>query len=80
MTPAAFCRYFKEKTGKGFIDFVNEMRIGFACKLLIEQRLTVSQVCFECGFGNLSNFNRIFKRQTGVTPTEYQLQFIRATG
>jgi AraC-like DNA-binding protein len=79
MTTAAFCRYFKEKTGKGFIFFVNEMRIGYACKLLIENRLSISQICFECGFNNISNFNRMFKRQTGFTPGEYQQQFIKAT-
>ena len=77
MTTAAFCRYFREKTGKGFTFFVNEMRIGYACKLLMENRLAISQICFESGFNNLSNFNRIFKRQTGNTPGEYQLQFIR---
>lgn len=79
MTSAAFCRYFKEKTGKGFIFFVNEMRIGYACKLLIEGKLSISQICFECGFNNLSNFNRMFKRQIGVTPGEYQQQFVKAT-
>lgn len=79
MTTAAFCRYFKEKTGKGFIFFINEMRIGYACKLLIENHLSISQVCFECGFNNISNFNRIFKRQTSYTPGEYQQQFVRAT-
>ncbi len=79
MTTAAFCRYFKEKTGKGFIYFVNEMRIGYACKLLIERQLSISQICFECGFNNLSNFNRVFKRQTGSTPGEYQQQFVKAT-
>jgi AraC-like DNA-binding protein len=79
MTTAAFCRYFKEKTGKGFIFFVNEMRIGYACKLLIENHLSISQTCFECGFNNISNFNRMFKRQTGFTPGEYQQQFIKAT-
>jgi len=79
MTTAAFCRYFKEKTGKGFIYFINEMRIGYACKLLIENHLSISQICFECGFNNISNFNRIFKRQTSYTPGEYQQQFVRAT-
>lgn len=78
MTTAAFCRYFKEKTGKGFIYFINEMRIGYACKILVENKLSISQVCFECGFNNISNFNRMFKRQTGITPSEYQQQFINA--
>jgi AraC-like DNA-binding protein len=79
MTTSAFCRYFKEKTGKGFIFFVNEMRIGYACKLLIENHISISQICFECGFNNISNFNRMFKRQTGYTPSDYQQQFIKAT-
>jgi AraC-like DNA-binding protein len=79
MNTSAFCRYFKEKTGKGFICFVNEMRIGYACKLLIENHLSISQICFECGFNNISNFNRMFKRQTEFTPGEYQQQFMRAT-
>ena len=78
MTSSAFCRYFKEKTGKSFIFFVNELRIGYACKLLFENHLSISQICFECGFNNLSNFNRMFKRQTGFTPGEYQQQFIIA--
>lgn len=76
MNTSAFCRYFKDKTGKGFIFFVNEMRIGYACKLLIENHLSISQICYECGFNNLSNFNRLFKRLTGFTPGEYQQQFI----
>jgi AraC-like DNA-binding protein len=79
MNTVAFCRYFKEKTGKGFIFFINEMRIGYACKLLIENHLSISQICFESGFNNISNFNRMFKRQTGSTPGEYQQQFIKAT-
>ena len=73
--PSAFCRYFKEKTGKTLSEFLNDMRIGYACKLLIEGHLSVSQICFECGFNNLSNFNRTFKRLTRFTPSEYQQQF-----
>jgi len=79
MSTVAFCRYFKEKTGKVFIFFVNEMRIGYACKLLIENHLSVTQICFECGFNNLSNFNRTFKRLTSFTPCGYRQQFVRAT-
>lgn len=79
MSTAAFCRYFKEKTGKNFIFFVNEMRIGYSCKLLTENSLSISQICFECGFNNISNFNRVFKRQTGFTPGGYQQQFIRVS-
>jgi len=69
--PAAFCRFFKEKSGKSLSQFVNEMRINYACRLITEGEYTVSQICFESGFNNISNFNRTFKRQTGYTPTEY---------
>ncbi len=78
MNTAAFCRYFKTKTGKTFIRFVNEMRVAFACKLLVEGKMSVSQICFECGFNNLANFNRAFKSISGHTPTVYQEQFIKA--
>jgi len=73
--PSAFCRFFKEKTGKPVSSFLNELRIGYACKLLIDGHYSVSQICFECGFNNLSNFNRAFRRQTKFSPTEYQQQF-----
>lgn len=78
MNTTAFCRYFKEKTGKSFIEFVNEMRIGYACKLLLEGKQTVSQICFESGFNNLSNFNRCFKKTTSLSPIQYQNQFHHA--
>ncbi|NOY97266.1 MAG: AraC family transcriptional regulator [Chlorobi bacterium] len=73
--PSAFCRFFKEKTGKSLSAFVNDMRINYACKLIIDGKLSVSQVCFESGFNNLSNFNRTFKQRTGFTPSQYQLEF-----
>ena len=76
MNPSAFSRYFKEKTGKSFTEFVNEMRIGYACKLLLEGKQTVSQICFESGFNNLSNFNRCFKKMILMPPVHYRSQFI----
>lgn len=72
--PSSFCRFFKEKTGKTFTTYMNDMRIGYACKLLIEGNKAISQICFDCGFNNLSNFNRTFKRKTGFSPVEYQQQ------
>ncbi len=75
MNPTAFCRYFKGKTGKSFIGFVNEMRVGYACRLLQEGKQSVSQICFESGFNNLSNFNRCFKKLTSFTPVHYRNQF-----
>ncbi|WP_128544204.1 helix-turn-helix domain-containing protein [Larkinella soli] len=71
MTPPAFCRYFKTRANKTFSEFVSEVRIGHACKLLMEGRLSVTQVSFESGYRTLSNFNRQFKGITGQTPSEY---------
>lgn len=73
--PAAFCRFFKEKTGKSLSEYVNDMRIGYACRLIIEGKMSVSQISFESGFNNLSNFNRTFKRHTNMTPTAYFQRF-----
>lgn len=75
--PSAFCRFFKEKTGKSLVEYVNDMRISYACKLIIENQQSFSQICFESGFNNLSNFNRTFKKQTGFTPSAYYHQFQR---
>ncbi len=75
MHPSAFCRFFKQKSGKSLSEFVNDMRISYACRLIIEGRMSVSQVCFESGFNNLSNFNRTFKKHTGFTPSNYFFEF-----
>ncbi|MFC5408881.1 AraC family transcriptional regulator [Larkinella bovis] len=71
MTPPAFCRYFKARANKTFSEFVSEIRIGHSCKLLMEGKLTVTQVSYESGYRTLSNFNRQFKGITGQTPSEY---------
>lgn len=74
MNPAAFCRYFKRVTNKSLIQFLNEVRIGYACKLLLNDNLSVSQICYESGFNNLSNFNKRFKAATNQTPQDYKQQ------
>ena len=71
MTPASFCRFFKQKTGKSFSEFTNEVRIRYACRLLIEGELSVSEVCFKSGYKSLSYFNRKFKSITGVNPSGF---------
>lgn len=71
MTPPAFCRYFKTRSNKTFSEFVSEVRIGHACKLLIGGKLNITQISFESGFRTLSNFNRQFKDITGQTPSGY---------
>jgi len=71
ISPNSFCRYFKTRTLKTYWQFLLEVRIGFACKLLIEGEMSVAQICYECGFNNLSNFNRHFKTLLGKTPLQY---------
>lgn len=76
MSETAFCRYFKEKTNKTLITFLNEIRIGYACKLLIEkQHLNVSQISNRTGFNNLTNFNIQFKKIKECSPLEYRSQY-----
>ncbi len=77
MSRLAFCRYFKAKTGKTYTQFLMELRIGRACKLLIENALSVSQVALECGYNNYSNFNRQFNRIAGMTPLTYRKKYVQ---
>lgn len=68
----AFCRYFKKRTRKTYVNFLNEIRIGKAGKMLLQSDESITNICHQCGFNNLSNFNRIFKRMKGQTPGEYR--------
>jgi AraC-like DNA-binding protein len=72
MTPNAFCRYFKLKTQKTFSRFLNELRIGHACKLLQTEKSTIDKICYDCGYNNPTNFFKFFKLVTKKTPKEYQ--------
>lgn len=74
MTVPSFCRYFKKITNKTFTQFVNEYRLVHASKLLAEKPLSITEVCFECGFNNFSHFNKSFKAFTGQNPSEYRNQ------
>ena len=74
LVPNSFCRYFKAHTNKTYIEFLNEVKIGQACKLLIKQ-MNPSQVCFEIGFNNFTHFNNQFKKITGITPKQYQQKY-----
>lgn len=71
MNASAFSRYFSQKVNKNFIQFVNETRIGYACKLLSEAEYTISEVAYASGFNNTSYFNKRFKLHKGITPKEY---------
>ncbi|HTE29738.1 MAG TPA: AraC family transcriptional regulator [Chryseolinea sp.] len=75
MTPPSFSRYFSKHANKTFSNFLTEIRIGNACKLLMEEQLEVSQICFDSGFNTLSNFNRQFKVVTKYNPLAYQRKY-----
>ena len=73
MTPNAFCRYFKQRTTKTFVNFLIDIRIGNACKLLAKKNdLSITEISYKSGFNNLANFNRKFKAIKGITPSEYR--------
>ena len=75
MSAKSFSRFFKKNTGKAFISYVNELRIGLACQRIIETDASISEVCFSSGFNNLSNFNRRFKEVKGVSPRDLRAQY-----
>ena len=75
MSRTSFCKFFKLRTGKTYSVFLNEIRIGNACKMLIEKKSTVKEVCFESGFLNFSSFHKCFKDITGLTPLKYQSSY-----
>ncbi|AQG80719.1 AraC family transcriptional regulator [Spirosoma montaniterrae] len=77
LVPSSFCRYFKSKTGKPFTDFLLEIRVGYACKLLLENQLNNKQICYESGFNNFTSFHKHFKIITGVSPQAYQKLYAR---
>jgi AraC-like DNA-binding protein len=71
----AFCRFFRRATGKTFTAYVNEIRVGHACRLLVETDQTAAQAAFASGFNNLSNFNRRFRELKGMSPREFRRSF-----
>jgi AraC-like DNA-binding protein len=77
LTPTAFCKFFKTKTNNTFSNFVNEIRIAFACKLLCDDNLSISQISFNCGFNNLTSFNKNFKQYTKMVPSIYRANINR---
>ena len=79
LSSEAFCRYFKVRTRKTYTNFLNEVRISNACKMLIEGESNIQTVCYAVGFQNLSHFNRQFKKVTGKTPSRY-IQTSRVEG
>lgn len=76
MTRQSFCRYFKNKTKKTYIQFLMEVRIGYACRLLIEDEKNVSEISYEAGYNNISHFNHQFKLITKKKPLEYKRDYL----
>ncbi|WP_316845883.1 AraC family transcriptional regulator [Pedobacter psychrodurus] len=75
ISPNSFCKFFKTKSRKTYTQFLNEIRVGQACKLLIENDLTVKEICYDCGFYNFTSFHKYFREITGKTPLKYQQAF-----
>ena len=75
MNKSSFCRYFRKIHNKTLTLYINEFRVGYACKLLLEEQLNISEICFESGFKNISNFNRQFKEITGLSPRSYKNKY-----
>ncbi len=75
MTSISFSRLMKKRTGKTFVEFLNDYRIGCATRMLIESNENIAEIAYLCGFSNLANFNRIFKKQKNYTPSQFKANF-----
>ncbi|HEY1053753.1 MAG TPA: AraC family transcriptional regulator, partial [Emticicia sp.] len=76
MAEVSFSRFIKKRTGKTFVDSLNDIRLGHASRFLIDTTYTIAEVSFKCGFNNLSYFNRIFKKKHACTPKEFRENYI----
>jgi AraC-like DNA-binding protein len=72
LTPQSFCRWFKRRTNKHFFDYLNEVRIFNACEMLIGSDAPVGEIAYHCGYNTISNFNKLFKESTGLTPGQFR--------
>ena len=72
MANVSFSRFFKLRTGKSLSDYIIDVRLGYAARLLVDSTMSISEVCYSCGFNNLSNFNRLFKKKRKCTPKEFR--------
>jgi len=79
LTITSFCRYFKLMTKKTYYDFLTEIRISHACRFLIEDKFSVDQIAERCGFYNIPNFYRQFKKVVGITPLTYKRRYLKPT-
>ena len=77
MTPSAFSRFFKQHTTRTLSDYIIDVRLGNAARLLVDTTTSISEISYACGFNNLSNFNRIFKARRGYTPRDFRALFTK---
>ena len=75
MSPVAFSRFFRQRTGRTLSDYIVDIRLGFAARMLVDSSKNISEICYECGFNNLSNFNRTFKAKRHYTPRDFRAMF-----
>ncbi|MBR6989869.1 MAG: helix-turn-helix domain-containing protein [Bacteroidaceae bacterium] len=75
MSPASFSRFFKLRTGRSLTDYITDIRIGHATRMLVDTTTTIAEIGYSCGFNNLSNFNRIFKKKKACSPKEFREQY-----
>ena len=72
MSPSAFSRFFKLHTGRNLSDYIIDMRLGYASRMLVDSTHSIAEIAYGCGFNNLSNFNRIFRKKKGCSPSEFR--------
>ena len=72
MSPSAFSRFFKLHTGRNLSEYIIDLRLGYASRMLVDSTHSIAEISFQCGFNNLSNFNRIFKKRKGCSPSEFR--------
>ncbi|MBQ8809139.1 MAG: helix-turn-helix domain-containing protein [Bacteroidales bacterium] len=75
MSPVSFSRFFRQRTGRTLSDYIVDIRLGFAARMLVDSSRNISEICYECGFNNLSNFNRTFKAKRNYTPRDFRAMF-----
>ncbi len=77
MAPGSLCRFFKTEMGMTIFDYLNKIKVDYACSLLLNRELSIADIAYDCGFNNLSHFNKQFKKNINITPSQYRKQFER---